>query len=277
MKITALMENTSCNAALATEHGLSLLIEYGGTRILFDAGPSGAFAGNAEKLGADLVSVDFAVLSHGHYDHSGGLPEFFRRNGKAGVYLKRGAEGQYYAGILGVPLKYVGIDRAIVKEYGGRLRFLETEAEPAPGCHILTDIEPDEQYRLANRYLYEKTGRRTVKDAFRHELVLVFEEEDGITVITGCSHNGIISLVETARRRFPGKPVKAVVGGFHLMGRSPDNMNCDEAFLNMLAAKLMEYDKTYTCHCTGEKAYALLKVRMGERLEYLRAGMTIGM
>lgn len=275
MKITALLENTSCNEALAAEHGLSLLIEYGGKRILFDAGPSGAFAGNAEKLGADLGLVDFAVLSHGHYDHSGGLPELFRRNAKASVYLKRGAEGRYYAGILGIPLKYVGVDRVIFKEYGGRLRFIEAETEPVPGCHILTDIAPVEQYQLANRYLYEKAGLRTVKDAFRHELALVFEEEDGIIVITGCSHNGIVSLVETARRRFPGRSVKAVVGGFHLMGKSPDDMNCDEAYLDNLAAKLAEYNKVYTCHCTGENAYELLKTRIGEQLEYLRTGMTI--
>ena len=275
MKITALMENTSINEALVSEHGLSLLIEYGGKRILFDAGPSGAFAANAEKLGLDLAQVDFAVLSHGHYDHSGGLPEFFRLNGKADVYLKRGAEGQYYAGMLGVPMKYVGVDRAVFKEYDDRLRFIEAETEPVHGCHILTDIVPVEQYQLVNRYLYEKKGRKTVKDTFRHELVLVFDGEDGIIIITGCSHNGVVSLVETARSRFPGKSVKAVVGGFHLMGKSPDDMNCDGAFLGKLAAKLMDYHKVYTCHCTGEKAYALLKAQMGGRLEYFRAGMTI--
>ena len=93
MKITVLTENTACRESLACEHGLSLYIETGCHKILFDAGQSGAFADNAEALGIDLSAVDFAVLSHGHYDHGNGLVRFLEINGTAPIYLRRDTFG----------------------------------------------------------------------------------------------------------------------------------------------------------------------------------------
>ena len=110
MRIVTLIENTSCQASLCCEHGLSLYIETGKHRILFDAGQTGAFADNAEKLGIDLRTVDLAVLSHGHYDHGGGLKRFLEINHTAPVYLSRNAFGAYYNGTQ----KYIGLDSAIV-------------------------------------------------------------------------------------------------------------------------------------------------------------------
>ena len=89
MKVVTLMENTTCCDELFCEHGLSLYIETEGHRILFDAGQSAAFADNAEKLGVDLREVDFAVLSHGHYDHGGGLGRFLEIHKTAPVYVSR--------------------------------------------------------------------------------------------------------------------------------------------------------------------------------------------
>ena len=87
MKIWTLMENAAAREDLAAEHGLSLLIETGAHRILFDSGQSGAFADNAEKMGLNLGTVDLAVLSHGHYDHSGGLLRFLEYNDRAKIYV----------------------------------------------------------------------------------------------------------------------------------------------------------------------------------------------
>ena len=89
MKVVTLMENTVCREGFRCEHGLSLYLETGNHKILFDAGQSAAFAENAEKLGVDLSKVDFAVLSHGHYDHGGGLGKFLQIHPKAPVYVSR--------------------------------------------------------------------------------------------------------------------------------------------------------------------------------------------
>ena len=98
MKITTLMENTACSPEFACEHGLSLYIETGKRKLLFDAGQSGAFAENAGKLGIDLRQVDAFVLSHGHYDHGGGLPRFLEVNRQAMIYVNQFAFEPHYHG-----------------------------------------------------------------------------------------------------------------------------------------------------------------------------------
>ena len=115
MKLYTLMENTTCRPDFDAEHGLSLYIETDRHRLLFDIGQSGTFADNAEKLGVDLAAVDCAVLSHGHYDHGGGLKRFLEINDHAPVYLNRNAFGEYYHG----PDRYIGLDTQLKKS--GRL------------------------------------------------------------------------------------------------------------------------------------------------------------
>ena len=101
MKIVTLIENTACCEAFSCEHGLSLYIETEHHKILFDAGQTGAFADNAQKLGIDLAAVDIAVLSHGHYDHSGGMERFLEINQKAKIYVNQNAVKPHYNGAGG--------------------------------------------------------------------------------------------------------------------------------------------------------------------------------
>lgn len=130
VKIVVLMENTSCREDIICEHGLSIYIESGDAKILFDAGQTGAFAENAAALGVDLAAVDFAVLSHGHYDHGGGLAKFLEINKRAPVYLHRAAVDPHFnaAG------KYIGLDRALMGS--GRLVFTQAQWEIAPGITL---------------------------------------------------------------------------------------------------------------------------------------------
>ena len=121
MKITALVENTSCSPVIGYEHGLSLYIETEKHKMLFDMGQSGIFAENAEKLGIDLSKADIAVLSHGHYDHGGGLTRFMEINDTAPIYLSRYAFEPHYNGTE----KYIGLDTAV--KGSERLRFTDEE------------------------------------------------------------------------------------------------------------------------------------------------------
>lgn len=111
MKLWVLMENTSCREGIASEHGLSLYIEAGTRKILFDAGQTGAFAGNARKLEVDLAAVDTAVLSHGHYDHGGGMSRFLEINSRAKVHVNRHAFRPCF-NAKGEP---IGLDMALAK------------------------------------------------------------------------------------------------------------------------------------------------------------------
>ena len=109
MEITVLLENTTTKEGMETEHGLSLYIKSQGMNILFDMGQTDMFLRNAEKLGIDIADADIAILSHGHYDHGGGLCTFLERNKKAPVYINRNAFIPHFNGTE----KYIGLDKAL--------------------------------------------------------------------------------------------------------------------------------------------------------------------
>lgn len=249
MKIVTLIENTSCRDGLCFEHGLSLYIETETHKILFDAGQSAAFAQNAEKLGVDLKAVDFAVLSHGHYDHGGGLKVFLERNATAPVYVSQYAFEPHY-GANG----YIGLDPGL--QNSDRIRYMTEHIMPGPGmtlCRI--DAAPMDTAGL----MVEEKGARKPDD-FRHEQYLLLEEKGKRILISGCSHKGILNIMEAFRPDI-------LIGGFHFMKIEA------EATLEAAAKKLLEYDTIYyTGHCTGQKQYDFLKNIMGDKLHYIATG-----
>lgn len=123
MKITILLENTVCRDDLLCGHGLSIHIETGKHKVLFDMGPNAMFLENAEKLGVDLAAVDTAFLSHAHNDHCGGLELFCKRNEKAPVYLQKEVWGEYYV-VTPDKIEYAGMDKAL-RRYDKRFRLTD--------------------------------------------------------------------------------------------------------------------------------------------------------
>ena len=250
MKIVTLIENTACREGLTAEHGLSLYIEAGGKKILFDAGESGAFADNAKGLGVDLASVDLAVLSHAHYDHGNGLTRFLTENSHAPVYLHSQAFEQRF----NAKGKYIGIDPAL--EENPRLVFTEGETRLAQGITLLTiPVAPSDTAGMT----VLKDGVRVAED-FCHEQYLLVEEKGRRILFSGCSHKGILNIAGWFRP-------DVLIGGFHFMNVEK------EAFLKNAAEELLRYDTCYyTCHCTGEYQFAVMKNIMGDRLHYLDTG-----
>lgn len=252
MKVVTLMENTTCREDLCFEHGLSLYIETENHKILFDAGQSAAFADNAAKLGVDLRKVDFAVLSHGHYDHGGGLGKFLETNEKAPIYVSSHAFEPHYS-LNG----YIGLDTNLRDH--SRIRYVAEETALAEGItlHQLKAAPMD-----TAGLTMEENGERKPDD-FRHEQYLMIEERGKRILISGCSHKGILQIMEAF------KP-DILVGGFHFMKIT------EEEALRFAAKKLMEYDTVYyTGHCTGQKQFDFLKSIMGERLHYISAGSVL--
>ncbi len=281
MKVTVLVENTRLEdrSDLKAEHGLSLHIERQGQQILFDTGASDAFHRNAERLGVDLAAVDLAVLSHHHYDHGGGLAEFLKTNSRAKVYLRsHDATGSYFQALGGLLKKPVGLDRTLFHTYADRFEFIDRPTEIAPDLFILTEIGESYPQPTGNRHLFaEKKGRGSV-DTFDHELIMVLRQEDGLVLFTGCSHRGILNMVEAVTQQFEGSPIKALFGGFHLVSIPILNLMAgSKAEVEEIGREMLRYPiaKTYTGHCTGAKAYRILKGVMGDKLAYAPTGSTV--
>ncbi|HOB39176.1 MAG TPA: MBL fold metallo-hydrolase [Methanomassiliicoccaceae archaeon] len=279
MLLTVLVENSpGHDGRLLHEHGLSMYIEANGTRVLFDLGQSSRFAHNAEVLGVDLSTVDMAIISHGHYDHGGGLSRFLELNHAAPVYMRHGADGSFHA-IGPLETRYIGLDPWTLKAHSERIIWLDDTTEVAPGIHLLTRIPGSEERPAGNRGLMVKRGRGLVRDDFCHELFCVVVEEDGMTVITGCGHSGIANMVLAAREGSPGRELKAVVGGFHLSGGAPGEPAADVKGVDALIRSLAGHGcpKVVTGHCTGKEAISILRNRLGERSVALCTGMRIAL
>jgi len=280
MRIVTLVENTRAEGRedLAPEHGLSLYIERDDQRILFDTGATQAFFQNAERLDVDIAGVDAAVISHHHFDHGGGLPYFLEANHEARVYLCKCEEGDYTFRGFGIMQKHIGLDTELFQKHPDRFEFVEGFTEILPGVFILTDIGKRYPLPKGNRRLFvERAGVRSL-DSFDHELVMAVKEETGLVVFTGCAHSGILNMIDTVVRRFPGVPIKAVLGGFHLVGIPVLNtMAGSRREVADIGREMLKYpmDSVYTGHCTGMKAYRILKRVMGERLQYLPTGSTV--
>jgi len=281
MKITVLLENTKPEGReeLDAEHGLSLHVADENAAFLFDTGASDLFRKNAETMGIDIAETAFCVLSHHHYDHGGGLFSFFTKTVDAPVYLGSSTATEFFFKALGGLLrKPIGLDPAIFEQYRDRLVFVQKESEIAPGLHVLTGIRHNRPMPTGNAKLFKQQDGKLIPDDFDHEIMLVREEKAGLVVFTGCSHSGILNMLDSVTARFPGKQIEALLGGFHLMGIPLFNSMADSPQeVRALGEKLLTYpvERYYTGHCTGRKAFAVLKDVMRDKLAYMATGDVI--
>ena len=253
MKITALLENTAASPAVQAEHGLSLYIETADRRILFDMGQTDLFARNAKALGIDLAAVDIAVLSHGHYDHGGGLSTFFEINHTAPVYLTEAAFLPHYNGTR----RYIGLDTSL--QGHPRLRAVDGDLPLGNGLTLLSSKGRERRHPLGSFGLTEWVGGSFIPDDFRHEQYLLIEEAGRRVLISGCSHAGILDIVEWF------KP-DVLIGGFHV-----SKMPLGDRLASLAHALAERGTEYFTCHCTGTEQYRFMR-RYMPRLRYLACG-----
>lgn len=280
MQVTALVENSMVEGRqdLCPEFGLSLHVEVNGTEILFDMGATDAFARNAEALGVVLSDVGVAVVSHQHFDHGGGLQRFFELNAQASVFLREAPRVDRFFKVLAVIKRPIGLDIDLLDRFAERIEFVSQMRVVAPGVYLLTRIGSAHQRPRGNRRLFMNAAGALVPDSFDHELMMVVHEDDGMVVFSGCSHHGILNLIDAARAQFPRVPIKAVFGGFHLIGLPFFNsMAASRAEVRDIGWRVLEkVDGTvYSGHCTGQKAFDVLAGVMGDKLKAFPTGSIV--
>ncbi len=261
-----LIDNQSKNE-LACEWGLAVYLEYEGHRLLLDTGTSGVFVKNAEAMGVPLEEVEYGILSHAHYDHSDGMEAFFAKNRAAKFYLRKGAGEDCY-GKRWIFHKYIGIARGLLEKYRDRIVYVDGTFELLPGAWFLPHATPGLE-RIGERAgLYVKKGRKLVSDSFAHEQSLVLDTREGLVIFNSCSHGGADNIIREVSEAFPGKHICALIGGLHLYRSTEDEVRA-------LAGRVREtgIKRVITGHCTGERAFKLLKEELGDTVEGLYTGM----
>lgn len=274
MKVITLIENTSCSGELAIGHGLSQYVETKNHKILLDMGPGEAFADNAEKLGVDLAAVDIAVLTHGHYDHSGGLRRFFAINDRAKVYICPDAFGGYYAVEADGTANYIGVDPALMTEFFARF-------VPVTGVTVIDDeltifdtVGAEFPCVDTSARLKEKTADGFRPDVFAHEHNLIVREGGKAVVFGGCAHRGIVNIRDAAANIL-GREPDAVVSGFHLFNLTEGNEAGDALIRKTGEALKCGAAVYHTGHCTGDHACGILEGILGDRLHRITSGGVI--
>lgn len=277
MKIITLTDNRTKSDKLDTEHGLSLYIETDdGQKILYDTGQSNLFMHNAKKLGVDLKDIDKVVISHGHYDHIGGLAGFMKVNKTAKVYMNATLFNYEYFSLKSGVKKMNGFapDLLVYKE-----RFVLLDKNTSvDNLWLITDIEKKYDMPKGNSILYRQRDDVEELDKFEHELILVVDTAKGLCVFTGCAHNGVLNIVATVQSIIPNKQIHCVYGGFHLIdGKEYVEVETTKELTNIANEldSLLPAAHFYTGHCTGEKAIEVLTKKMEGKLESFYVGKEV--
>ena len=258
LKITTLIENQpGQDGRLAFEHGLSLFIEFAGKRLLFDTGQTGAFADNAEKLSIDLSQLDAVILSHGHYDHSGGMARLLPLlSPGTPIYAGKEFFAAKYKKLPGDRFQYNGnpFPREIFASYPVRLHLLEAGVSAlSPDILLFKNFDWSFPFEKPNPRFYTGDASGFHPDLFPDETALGLLTGRGLVFLSGCAHPGIVNMLRRAVSE-TGLPVYAVIGGTHLVDASDERIRA-----SIDAFRELQIRQIAVSHCTGLKGEALLR------------------
>lgn len=273
MRIVNLIENTEGAEGCLYEHGLSFYIETKNHRLLVDTGASAAFIHNAEILGIDLTKVDTVILSHGHYDHSGGILPFVEMNPTAKIYMQKNAAADYYHKNATVE-KYIGIDKNITNL--SQVVWVDGNLVVDDELELFSGVTGRRLWPQGNLELKELVDGAFLQDEFSHEQYLVVKDEGKKLLVSGCAHNGVLNILGKYRELYGENPY-AMISGFH-MRKKTDYKKEDVVVMEETAKELCNIDTMfYTGHCTGEFPFEVMKKILGEQLTYVHSGEEITM
>ena len=266
--ITVFVDNKA-NDGFQGEWGLSVLVQYGGKKILLDAGASDLFLENMKKMDFDVKDIDHAVLSHAHYDHANGLPAFLDNNETAKLYIRDHTACDCYAKKMFFR-KYIGIPRKMLKKYAGRIEAVSGDYELMDGVWLLPHKTQGLESIGKRELMYRKTAGGWRPDDFAHEQSLVLDTDKGLVILNSCSHGGAGNIINEVKATFPDKKVYGLIGGLHLFNKS-------ESEIKEVAGKIRDTGIEYVCtgHCTKDRAFGILKEELGDVIHQMHAGYRI--
>ena len=240
------------NLELHTEHGLSIYFEADEKKWLFDTGASGNFAENADKMKIHIEEIDNLVISHGHNDHTGGLETFLKQNEKAEIFMAPDIATANYISCKKGTIHNLSTKKELIAENKRRFHFIKNNTILTKNVSLMTKYIITYPKPKANKTLFvaDKSGIRN--DDFTHEITLIVKEKETPIILSACSHNGVLNIIQSACKFMNMKKIKAFIGGTHLI----DNIY-EETEINQVVETLKkEYPETilFTGHCTGDKA-----------------------
>lgn len=217
-KIVIMVDNHAVEG-LSVEHGFSLWIDTGMERLLFDTGKGEAFADNTRKLGIDLAQTDFLVLSHGHYDHTGGIPHVLQHAWKGSIACHPGVVHPRYKILNGTPTPVqMPIESmiAIDKLPQHRLRWVQKPAILTEKIGMTGPIPRETSYEdTGGPFFLDSAGKYT--DPINDDLAIWIQTDEGLVVCVGCAHAGLVNTLKHIRSINHGSNIRAIIGGFHLL------------------------------------------------------------
>ena len=248
LKITTLIENSQGeHLGLKTEHGISFLIEKDDAKILFDAGETDSFIYNASRLNISLDDVQTVVLSHGHYDHTGGLTSLFSINKKFRLFIGNGFFNEKY-GYRNNSYEYLGNNFTESDLVAGKINYTTVKTrktEISNGVYIITDFLRNNEDEVVNPRFVVKKDQSFIPDDFNDEILIAIETSKGLVVIVGCSHPGIKNMLDTVKAEFE-TPIYAVLGGTHLVESKGTSLRNSIEYLSGNEIGILGVS-----HCTG--------------------------
>jgi len=273
LRITTLSENTAGMGDYLAEWGLSQLIEADNIKVLLDTGTSISAVHNAETLKIDLSEIDKIVLSHGHYDHTGGLRELLRRMKKVVEIIAHPDVWQAkYHRRKNDPERYIGIpiQQSELTSWGARFRLTKEPVKISDNILTSGEVPMVTEYETIDPGLFIKQDSVWQPDPVMDDQAVIVKIDQGLVIILGCAHRGMINTIYHAREITGISEVYAVIGGSHLIGASEERLWQSIAALHDLGVSRLGL-----CHCTDLPVISVLAQEFGENFIFNKAGAVI--